>query len=506
MSTKPQLPERLKDFLPLKTIYLLVFTIIVVFVIYLSHNVFNNITEKYQQSVYEETSDKILSNYKMLFKERFQTSFILANSISKYSAISEYLLSDKTKDIDLKYILEDLHSKKEYIDLQIEIISTEGVSLIRSWTDIVGDNVFQNNLYLNPLLLESKSITTVEVNTFGMTISNKIPIYNQNKLIGYLGLNVQFDSILEEFENAGFKSIILLNKEDSRNIDHELAFSSKFIDNIYVVNKNADSYLMKLVKQSGVDNYFLTNWLQSYKIDTASGYLISKLDIKNIDGYTLANLFIFKNIEEISMKEIDYIQDAHVTTTLLIVLFIAFVLNFLYALSKVKILDKENRSLIIKNEDLYNKTNEMDFKDKKLENLFNMQPNLMIMHNGKEITQGNKRFMGFFNRFGTIDGFRQKHKCVSELFEEYHAPNYIWEQNIEGKYWIDYILDNPKRLYKVVIPYKDSKMEKNHHFIIKLNEMTYAGKVDERLVIIALVDITQDLVNYKEIAIRETND
>jgi hypothetical protein len=501
-----QLPERLKNFLPLKTIFLFIFTIVVVFIIYLSHNVFNNITEKYEQSVYEETSDKILSKYKMLFKERFQTSFIFATTISKYDEIKNYLLSNQTQNLDLKYILEDLQSKKEYVNMQVEIISTQGISLKRSWTDIVGDNVFQNNQYLNPLLLEPKAITTVESNNFGMSISNKIPIYNQNKLIGYLGLNVQFDSILEEFENEGFKSIILLNKENSRDIDPDIAFSSKFIDDVYVVNKNADSYIMKLVKQSGVDNYFLSNWISSYKIEESSGYLISKLDIKNLDGYTLASLFIFKNIDEISMKEIDYIKDAHVTTTLLIVLFVAFVLNFLYALSKVKILDKENRSLIIKNENLNIKTNEMDFQDKKLENLFNSQPNLMIMHNGKEITEGNKRFRGFFNRFKTIDGFRQKHKCVSELFEEYRAPNYIFEQIIEGKFWIDYILANPKRLYKVVIPYKDSKREENHHFIVKLNEMEYAGKVDERLIIIALVDITQDLPNYKNIESGQQND
>lgn len=149
------------------------------------------------------------------------------------------------------------------------------------------------------------------------------------------------------------------------------------------------------------------------------------------------------------------------------------------------------------------KTNEMDFADKKTDNLFNMQPNLMLMHNGSEVTTANKRFMGFFNRFGDFTKFREEHKCVSELFVPYDAPNYISTSVVDGLFWIDYILANPRRMYKVVIPYKDSKMEEPHHFIIKLNEVKYAKYVGERVIIIALVDMTQDLENYKTIEKKE---
>jgi hypothetical protein len=497
VNKKEKLPERYKSFLPLKSIYILIFAVILASIVYLSNNIFTKIINEYKISVYEDVNEKILSNYQLLLNEKINNSFVLATSISKYKSIQEYLLSKQTTDLNLQSFLEEMHTKKEYVDIEIEVISKEGVSLARSWTTEVGDNVFQNNVYLNHLIKEPKSITSAEVSKFGMSISNKIPIYNKNEIIGFFGMNIQFDDMLEKFEAKGFKSIILLNTVDSKNINQEMSYSHKFIDDIYVVNKNADDYITKLIKQSGVETYFLSTWIKTYKIDESSGYLISKLKIKNIDGYPLANVFIFKNIDEIEMKNIDMIQKLHIATTLLVILFIAFILNFIYALSKTKLLGKDNRSLIVENEELIIKTNEMDFNDKKLENLFNMQPNLMIMHNGKEITQANKRFIGFFNRFETFEGFRQKHKCVSELFKEFNAPNYIHEQTIEGQFWIDYILSNPKRLYKVVIPYKDSKVEKDHHFIIKLNEMTYAGKVDERLIIVALVDITQDLVNYK---------
>ncbi len=168
-------------------------------------------------------------------------------------------------------------------------------------------------------------------------------------------------------------------------------------------------------------------------------------------------------------------------------------LNYFYTIARIKELNISNEELTVINEELKIKTDEMDFNDKKLDNLFNMQPNLMIMHNGKEVTKANQRFMGFFNRFGDFDGFKKNHKCVSELFEKYEAPNYIWEQYIEEEFWVDYILNHPRQLYKMVMSINGDP----HHFIIKLNELTYAKHVSERVLIIALVDMTQDLPNYK---------
>ena len=499
------LPTRLKSFLPLKSLFVLLFISIVSIVVYLSSNVFDNITKEYKSSIYDDVSENIIHNYQLLLDEKIQNSFLLANTMSKNASIKSFLLQKNDQEINLNYILEDLHTKKDYVDIEIEIISKNGVSLKRSWTDKVGDNIFQNNIHLLQLSNEAKAITTLEATEYGMFISNKIPIYNQANLIGYFGMNIHLDDITDKFSYAGFKSVLLLNKLESSKIIQEISYSKNFIDDIYVINKNADSYIMKLIKQGGVENYFLSSWKKRYKVDESSGYLISKLDLTNYDGYNLGSVFIFKNIDEIEMKNIEVIQESHLLTSSLIILFIAFVLNVIYSSSKTRLLDRENRSLIIINDELISKTNEMDYNDKKLENLFNIQPNLMMMHNGKEITQANQRFMGFFNRFETFDGFRLQHKCVSELFKNYDAPNYI-NTKIEGTFWIDYILKNPKQLYKVVIPYKDAKKEKDHHFIIKLNEMKYAGKVAERLIIIALVDITQDLVNYKDIRSEQKND
>jgi len=493
LNTNNQLPKRLKSFLPLRSIFIVIFTIIVSAIIYLSNNVFAKITQDYKDSVYEEINENILNKYALLLEEKINNSFLLANSTSKNQEIINFLR--KNKSIDLETFLEDIQTKRDYVDIEIEIISKDGVSLAKSWSKRVGEKSFENNLQLQQFLHHPKTNSTLEATKFGLSIANKIPIFKKSELIGFLGMNIHLDAISDKFIDKGYKTVILLNKKDSSQIVQEVSYSKNFIDNIYVVNKNADSYIQKLIKQLDVNKYFLSSWKKQYKIDKNSGYLISKFPLKNYEGKILGDVFIFKNLDEIEFRNIVEIQQSHIATTSFIILFIAFVLHFIYSLTRIRLLDRENRSLIIINDELMNKTNEMDFNDKKMENLFNMQPNLMIMHNGKEITHANRRFMGFFNRFQTFDGFKLQHKCVSELFEKNTEPNYIYESVIEGKFWIDFILANPKRLYKIVIPYKDERTEKDHHFIIKLNEMEYAGKVDERLIIVALVDVTQDLKN-----------
>ena len=495
--TNSQLPERIKNFLPLKSIFTFLFVFIVGVVIYLSNSSLTTRIEEYKESVYTKISNKVIEQFDMLLKERLNSASIIATSLVNSLQVKKALLEDKPHLIDFTSIMDEIDTKKEYLGLQMEVIKANGDSFVRSWTELSCDNLLDNDQDLQEYFRRPKVETSIISSKFGLTIATKIPVFYKSRLLGVFVLHLQLDSIVDMLAKDGFKSVILLSKYDSSKISQNLSYSHNFIQDKYVVNRNADKYLVKIIRDQGVNKFYCKIWKKNYKLEPLSGHLVSKYIIKNDNGSYKACIFIFKRLDEIEFPSIDDLEQSHITTSLLIIVFLAFIMTFVYSIVKIRVLDKENRALIIINEKLSMKTNEMDFKDKKLENLFNMQPNLMMMHNGKEITQANQRFMGFFNRFKTFAGFREHHKCVSELFEPYDAPNYISEAYIDGLFWIDYILKYPKRMYKVVISYKDSRMCSPHHFIIKLNEMEYAKKVDDRLVIIALVDMTQDLENYK---------
>jgi hypothetical protein len=102
--------------------------------------------------------------------------------------------------------------------------------------------------------------------------------------------------------------------------------------------------------------------------------------------------------------------------------------------------------------------------------------------------------MGFFRKYNTLENFKSHHKDISELFEQCEDPNYITNYLIDDVYWLEYILQNPKRLYKTIMSVDGTQ----HHFIVKVNEMQYVQSFKERYIVVALVDVTQDLKSKQE--------
>jgi len=312
--------------------------------------------------------------------------------------------------------------------------------------------------------------------------------------IGYFGTLTNLDSLSNIFKIDRFDIIILLDKQYSKDIIQDISYSKQFIDQYYVANANANSYFIRYINEKNADEFYKNPFDNDFIIDDKSGLLIFKEDVFNTNNKLIAKAFIFKDLDDIDYKNLEVLQRLHIIGTVVIVLLLISFLSYVYLKVKVKDIEIENNQLIVENKELQQKTKDMEFTEKKMLNLFDAQPNIMIMHNGKEVVKGNKRFLGFFNRFGSFEGFRSKHRCISELFEKFEAKDYIYTQYIEGMYWIDYMLTYPKRPYKTVMSINGDP----HHFYIKFNEMKYAKYSDERLIFVAFVDFTADLKNYED--------
>lgn len=484
-----------------QTLFIFIGIFITAVIALISMHIYEIKTKEYKEKVYIKLNDDITDQFNLMLKEKIKISLLVSSSLSKDPNIKKAFLTKNKNYFNTDKILGEIRTDREYRDIQAQLIDKNGICIKRSWTKLSGDDLVKNDFEMEHLLKYPIVNTKIESSKFGLTISNKIPIFNEDNFLGLFVVNMHFDALTNIFISNDYHTVILLNNKESRKISQNLSYSKEFIGSYYVVNKNIDSYYLKVIEQIGVDKLF-KQWDKSYIVNKQNGNLINKVDIKSIDinnnETVIANAFIFKSLDHINFGDLDFFQRLHIGVTIAIVFILILIVNYIISLKRINALEVEAEELRVKNEELNTKTENMDFNDKKLDNLFNMQPNLMMMHNGRDVTKVNKRFMGFFNRFGTFEGFRQKHKCVSELFEDYPAPNYISSGMIEEKFWVDYILENPRRLYKTVMSVENRQgIWEQHHFIIKLNEMEYAQYVSDRVIIIALVDMTQDLPNYK---------
>lgn len=492
MSKDNNLSRTAKRLISIESLFKILFLFLIILISLISKNIYESKTQEYRNDVFTKVNENILNRFDLLLKEKLNTSLLISSSLSKNINIKKALVLNNSNALDMDQLLDEMRTKKEYAHIQAEIIDAEGISFKRSWTHLSGDDLVKDDPNMAHLIKYPRVVTDIVATKYGLTITNKVPIYFKERFLGLFGVNIHFDSLVDTFAQEGFRTVILLNKLDSKNIFQEFSYSKKFIGDCYVVNGNAEDYLLKIIKNN-MDEFCNGKWDHKFKVNGQTDQLLSRYSIKDESGKEIAQAMIFKSIDEIDFQDLGFFQNSHIVATITLLLLTAFFVNYFSILSRIKKLLLENEELIKVNAELKTKTDELDFNDKKLDNLFNMQPNLMFMHNGKELTKANQRFMGFFNRFGTFEGFKKKHKCVSELFEKYEAPNYIWEQYIQGEFWIDYMLNNPRRLYKTVMSINGDP----HHFIIKFNEMNYSKHVTERIIIVALVDMTQDLVNYK---------
>ena len=367
------------------------------------------------------------------------------------------------------------------------IVSSVSVYFLSDNIKKIQTNQYQETIYTQ---VQNQMLKDFEI----AYLNNKLePISDRNNSIDIFKVGIQLDEIVEKIEDKKLKVIIALNKKDSKNINLNLSHSRTFINNKYIVNKNFNKFYMKILEQSEIyDNDNILKY-----VSKNNGIVFVKKFILSINNNNAMYVYILKSVDDIDLAFSDTLIDLiNIITALLILVIGLIIYNISGRRSNIDYFN-QNKVLLKENKKLKLLSDQLDFNEKKLSNIFNLQPNIMFVSNGINIVQVNKRFMGFFRRYKTIENFRKHHHSVSELFEEYDSTNYISSGLIEGKNWLEYILEHPKRVYKTIMSVDGEK----HHFIIKVNEMKYAKKFKERYIIVAFIDITQDL-NSKKI----TND
>ncbi len=135
------------------------------------------------------------------------------------------------------------------------------------------------------------------------------------------------------------------------------------------------------------------------------------------------------------------------------------------------------------NQILHNQ-NELQFQKTKLQRIMDIQPDILILTNGKVIQSINASFFNFFDQYANLEEFIQEHQCVCDFFEKVKEEDYIC--STDKQEWISKVLQN-HRFYKVKI------LKHNQAYIFSIK----VERFDTQNYVINLSDITQ-LEEYKK--------
>jgi len=151
-------------------------------------------------------------------------------------------------------------------------------------------------------------------------------------------------------------------------------------------------------------------------------------------------------------------------------------------------INKANKELLKLNKNL-------KAQEKSIKAILDGQSNIVIVSDGIRMIQANDTIVEFFDQFNTVEDFTSQHACICDFFKEYNNdPLYILKKDYDGLNWLEYILQNPHKDFKVIM----NSGHDDHHFSIQANKKYISEK--DFIIIVSLNDITAEIKSKLELA------
>jgi len=309
------------------------------------------------------------------------------------------------------------------------------------------------------------------------------PWYVDGKLIGYLELGKEIDKVvndLSEFlkthiymavKKEVYKNITALEKEQ---LKQKIETSEHYI----AYNTFTVPHQMELILNHSIN--FEDIELKEHE------YFVSKSKLSDVSGKELG-YFVF--LSDVSLEHTIMYHSARLLAIILTVI------SSIIIIGAYVLIQKRERSIHLLTAELKNQKEELSHFNAKLQKLFDLQKNIVVISNKKKLVMANQAMYDFFG-FDNIESFFKHHTCICDKFvnndEFFHLGKVPKGQN-----WVKAImnLSGDKRIVAML----DSNME-SHAFSVSANEF------EEGSYIVSFTDISHTIIEHKKLQLKITHD
>ncbi len=372
-------------------------------------------------------------------------------------ADNEHLMQNiLERKIDRDYYKDLITKFKEntlYQNIWVQILDKDLTSRYRSWTDIKGDNISKARKDLVEIVRTKKVSYTISSDKFDLSIKAIVPILKDGEVIGILEIISHFNSISKQMKKYDVDSVVVLDKKFNKYLKYP--FTKLFIGEYYVANFDAPLHLREHLKKHDIKKHFNSPYL----IDGKN--IVIAYELKSLDGEVIGHYLIFKRIDDISTKDLDFFIFKWLALGILVIMIIAGIVNIamFYLMRKQKIYYK---------------------------NIINSAENIVLINDKKNILDVNRIFFKYFDSYNSLVEFKDEHECICDYFVE--EEGYI-KTDMDGVGWVDYLVANNSQTNKV----KVNIFNKEYYFSVSASMLS-----DEtNHCSIVFSDIT-DQENYKK--------
>ncbi|NWF66273.1 MAG: diguanylate cyclase [Campylobacterales bacterium] len=258
----------------------------------------------------------------------------------------------------------------------------------------------------------------------------------------------------------------LLYVEDEETIREQLVF---------LLQRRVSDLVVATNGKEGLDKF------KDYRPDI----VVTDIRMPFMDGLEMS-----KNIREIDKDVVIIITTAHSETEYFLNAIDIGVDKFL-----IKPIRKQNldESLAKFAKDIEIKK-EFQSQQLKIQTLLNFIDDIIIVTDGKTITDSNYKFLNFFG-YNTLSEFLKDYSCICDRFVE--DSEYL-QKDINGKNWLEFVVENQSQTHKVKL--YDNGNQQDKIFIIKAVKLPIENSKEYIVSFIDITNIELESKNYQAMA------
>jgi diguanylate cyclase (GGDEF)-like protein len=310
---------------------------------------------------YDEASTEMKNFLEVFIDEKQETVSLISLILSHDLQIQKALLTQNGEGLELQRYVEQFKGNAFLQNVWIQVITPEGKSLYRSWTDKKGDDLAAVRLDVAQMLKEPKPFNAISIGKFDLTSKSMIPLYHEGKFIGIVETISKFTSIALKTKEKGFDTLVLVDKAYKKQL--EFTYSGHFVGDFYMANTTVKKELVDFVKQKGVE-YFINT--KGYALAEEINQLITVFKLNDIAGKPMSYFLLFYDLEAIDLSSVERLRDKLILIDIMILLLLVGSFYYLYVKRYRNFIDKLNTQLEY---EVTLKTIELAEQNKKLNHL-----------------------------------------------------------------------------------------------------------------------------------------
>ncbi|MEY4504592.1 MAG: hypothetical protein RL154_888 [Pseudomonadota bacterium] len=308
-------------------------------------------------TLYSEAAENMRKDVSRDIKAKQESIYLIGLTASCDKAIKNIALQKQDSDYILN-LTNVLSQVSNYKHIWFQVINKDGISVFRTWSHSVGDDLKKMRPDVADFLENPKATSTISIGKYDMTYKTLLPIYDGTTFIGIFEVIAKFNSIAKKLSEEGIECLVVGDKKYRAQLTEP--FSKLFINDYYIANENANENIVNLVKQVGIENI-----LSNKKYAIYGNYLVTTYRQIDSRGKPLGYFILFKPLSSISTRDIELNQNISISVATLIYIIIAMLLAYFYKQKEVSETIETNRKLEImvseKTQELESQKNEMQY-------------------------------------------------------------------------------------------------------------------------------------------------